>query len=213
MPLRRTSRTPRPASTAGWFGYWRPVHGESGHRLRAGARAKAKALGTTWDSTVELERLLIAPYVARAVERSFTIEPEPTSIDGVTRSVLVPREERIWQSVLAPIYLQLFEALRRITEGEPGAATCRECKRPFLVLDARRRFFCNERERFRYAKRQQRRRLSAQEPEIDSVLDLLDHEIDEEERAERAVKADLASPDPWLPEKVAKTLGRRKRYR
>lgn len=197
----------------GWYGYWRSAHGESGHRVPDEAKAKAKFLGSTWESSIELERLLIAPYVAQAVERRFTIEPEPTSIDGVTRTVLVPREERIWQSVLAPIYLQLFEALRRITEGEPGAATCRECKRPFLVLDARRRFFCNERERFRYAKRQQRRRLTAQEPETDSVLELLDHQIDEEERAERAVKADLASPDPWLPEKLAKTLRRRKRYR
>jgi hypothetical protein len=61
--------------------------------------------------------------------------------------------------VLAPIYLQLFEALRRITEGEPGAAICRECGRPFLVLDARRRFFCNERERTRWAQRDRRRRL------------------------------------------------------
>jgi len=109
---------------------------------------------------VELERLLISPYVAQAVERRFTIEFEATDIDGVERSVLVPREERVWQSVLAPIYLQLFEALRRITEAEPGATICHECGRPFLVLDWRRRFFCNERERYRYAKRQQRRRLA-----------------------------------------------------
>jgi hypothetical protein len=70
----------------------------------------------------------------------------------------VPKEWRRWTSVLAPIYLQLFEALRRISEGEPGATICHECGRSFLVLDARRRFFCNERERYRYAKRQQRRR-------------------------------------------------------
>ena len=73
--------------------------------------------------------------------------------------MLVPREERIWQSVFAPIYLQLFEALRRITEGEMGAAICRECDRPFVVLDARRRFFCNDRERYRHAQRERRRRL------------------------------------------------------
>ena len=76
--------------------------------------------------------------------------------------MLVPREARIWQSILAPIYLQLFEALRRVTEGEPGAATCRECGQPFLVLDARRRFFCNDRERFRFSQRQRRRRLAAE---------------------------------------------------
>lgn len=36
-----------------------------------------------------------------------------------------------------------------------------------MVLDARRRFFCNEWERFRHSKREQRRRLS----EADIVLE------------------------------------------
>jgi hypothetical protein len=128
---------------------------------------KAKVLGTDWDHAVALERLLLAPYVVRAVERRFTMTFEPQDVGAEKRSVLVPREERVWHSILAPIYLQLFEALRRITEGEPGAAICHECGRPFVVLDARRRFFCNERERYRYAKRQQRRRLA----EPDLVLD------------------------------------------
>lgn len=122
------------------------------------SEARAEVLGTTWDRTVTLERLLIVPYVARAVERKFTVAFEAQEVHGKTRPVLVPREERVWQSVLAPIYLQLFEALRRITEGEPGAAICRECGQPFVVLDARRRFFCNEREQFRHNKREQRRR-------------------------------------------------------
>lgn len=151
-------------SAFGWFGYWRPLHGDFGHDARAEARTKAGTVGSTWDSAIELERLLLSPYVAQAVERRFTIERVPTEVYGMTRSVLVPREERVWQSVLAPIYLQLFEALRRITEGQPGAAICRECGRPFLVLDARRRFFCNERERYRHAKREQRRRLA--EPDL-----------------------------------------------
>jgi hypothetical protein len=150
-------------SKPGWFGYWRPVHGETGYRLRDEAREKATVLGSTWDQAIELERTLISPYVALAVERRFTIEREPRDLDGLTRSVLVPREQRVWRSILAPIYLQLFEALRRITEGEPGAAICRECGRPFLVLDARRRFYCNERERYRHAKREQRKRLSTQD--------------------------------------------------
>jgi hypothetical protein len=94
------------------------------------------------------------------VERRFAIERQAKDVEGGTRQVLVPREERVWQSILAPVYLQLFEALRRITEGEPGAAICHECGRPFVVLDARRRFFCNERERFRHAKREQRKRLA-----------------------------------------------------
>ena len=44
--------------------------------------------------------------------------------------------------------------------GGLGAAICRECGRPFLVLDARRRFFCNDRERYRHAQRQRRKRLA-----------------------------------------------------
>ncbi len=196
-----------------WYDSWeRDDVGPDGP-LPGDPREKAKVLGSTWDLAVALERLLIAPYVARAVERRFTMTFGPQDVNGSTRPVLVPREERVWQSILAPIYLQLFEALRRITEGEPGAAICRECDRPFLVLDARRRFYCNAREQFRHSKREQRRRLRAQEPTFDEALDLLDHQIDEQRRSEHAIKTDLARPDPWLPEKVAKSLRRRKRYR
>jgi hypothetical protein len=144
----------------GWIGWWRHLAGEHGMGVPEEASDKARTLGTTWDRTVELERMLIVPYVERAVERRFTTALQAQDVGDGTRSVLVPREERVWQSILAPIYLQLFEALRRITEGEPGAAICHECGRPFLVLDARRRFFCNERERFRHAKREQRKRLA-----------------------------------------------------
>jgi hypothetical protein len=161
-------------SEPGWFGHWRPKPRATEYSLRERARDKgnvvggiwdhrARVLGSTWDQTVELERTLIVPYVTLAVERQFSVEREWRDVAGVMRSVLVPRDKRAWQSVLAPIYLQLFEALRRITEGEPGGAICRECGRPFLVLDARRRFFCNERERYRHAKREQRKRLSAQD--------------------------------------------------
>ena len=72
----------------------------------------------------------------------------------------MPFEDGPWRSILAPIHLQLFESLRRITEGEPGAAVCRECGQPFLVIDARRRFFCNDRERYRFTQRERRRRLA-----------------------------------------------------
>ena len=48
------------------------------------------------------------------------------------------RETRIWGSMFAPIYLQLLEGLRRVSEGKPGATWCRECGGPFLTLDARR---------------------------------------------------------------------------
>jgi hypothetical protein len=127
------------------------------------AKTLAGSIESSWRGTLELERLLIAPYVGRAVERRFSLEMEDEEVGGVSRSVLVPREERQWRSVLAPIYLQIFEALRRITEGEPGAARCRECGRPFLVIDARRKFFCNDRERYRHAQRERRARLRAEE--------------------------------------------------
>ncbi len=123
------------------------------------AEARASELGSSWDEMVKLERLILEPRVQRAVERRFTTELVPSATSSGTRHVLVPRELQIWRSILEPIYLQLFEAVRRITEGEPGAAVCRECGNPFLVLDARRRFFCNDRERFRHAQRERRRRL------------------------------------------------------
>jgi len=54
----------------------------------------------------------------------------------------------------------LFESLRRISEGLPGAAVCRECGQPFLIIDARRRHFCNDRDRYRFTQRERRRRLA-----------------------------------------------------
>ena len=143
-----------------WYGYWE--NDGIVDVLEKRLRPDLGSLGSTWESALELERLLMEPYVAQAVERRFRIDRLP-SAHG--RTVLVPREAREWTSVLAPIYLQLFEALRRISEGEPGAAVCRECGQPFLVLDARRRFFCNDRDRFRFSQRERRRRLGAMAPE------------------------------------------------
>jgi len=99
----------------------------------------------------------------------------------MTMSYEPGREDRVWMSILAPIYLQLFEALRRISEGEPGAAICRECGRPFVVLDARRRFFCNERERFRYSKREQRKRINVHDSGIgidSATVEIMDEETE-----------------------------------
>jgi len=149
----------------GWYGYWAPEEEPADKYAEFELDPGDVTRGSTWESALELERRLLEPYVARAVDRSFRIASEPRPEDG--RTVLVPRETRMWASVLAPIYLQLFEALRRISEGEPSAATCRECGQPFLMLDARRRFFCNDRERFRHAQRERRRRLSA----TDSLTD------------------------------------------
>jgi hypothetical protein len=70
---------------------------------------------------------------------------------------------RHWRSLLAPVYLQLFEAVRRVSEGKSGAALCRECGQPFLTLDARRTSFCNDRERFRFSQRSRRERLAVAE--------------------------------------------------
>jgi hypothetical protein len=152
-------------SDEAWSATWDATGESLGGDLPDTPEGKARAVGATWDGTVQLERLLLGPYVTRAVERRFTLVVEPQDVDGETRRVLVPREERGWRSILAPIHLQLLEALRRITEGEPGAAICRECGRPFLVLDARRRFFCNDRERFRNAQRGRRRRLAQERGE------------------------------------------------
>jgi hypothetical protein len=146
----------------GWYGWWVPE--DTQDSPDADLDPVDAHLGSTWESAVKLEQWLIEPYVSRAVERRFQIVPERRPEDG--RTVLVPKEDRVWASILAPIYLQLFEALRRITEGEPGAAICRECGRPFVVLDARRRFFCNERERFRHSKREQRRRVEVHDSAV-----------------------------------------------
>lgn len=143
----------------GWYGYWVPEEEPADRYAEVELDPADVMRGSTWESALELERSFVEPYVARAVDRSFRIASEQRAEDG--RVVLIPRETRTWVSILAPIYLQLFEALRRISEGEPGAATCRECGQPFLMLDARRRFFCNDRERFRHAQRERRRRLSA----------------------------------------------------
>lgn len=155
--LPEVARRPRVyVRPSAWYGWWtpEPVAGNDSVTILP----ELADAGSSWDSMLDLERLLIEPYVARAVERRFHINRETREADQ--RSVLAPREERVWLSILAPIYLQLFEALRRISEGEAGAAICHECGLPFVVLDARRRFFCNERERFRHAKREQRRRMA-----------------------------------------------------
>ncbi len=60
-----------------------------------------------------------------------------------------------------PVYLQLLEGLRKVTEGQRGAAHCRECGQPILTLLARRSSFCTERERFRFSQRDRQKRLSA----------------------------------------------------
>lgn len=128
----------------------------------------ARDAGTTWEATVELERVLMTPYIERALERQVTIRHELLERDGQTRMALVVREWREWGSILAPIYIQLFAALQRITRGEVGAAVCRECGQPFVVIDARRRLFCNARARYRHTQRQRRQRLAGAADAVDA---------------------------------------------
>jgi hypothetical protein len=123
-------------------------------------------LTSGWWGLAELQRRLIEPYVRKADEpeialgwasRSGTSQvPE----DGALGRLLV-HERRRWSSLLAPVYLQLLEGLRRVTEGNKAAAFCKECRQPFLTLDARRSVFCTDRERLRYGQRERRRRLGA----------------------------------------------------
>ena len=192
--------------------------------LPPSGRSPTGRLSSDWWGLVELERRLLTSYVRKAaeyqveigrpwLERDLTREGE--SLADRFPGPLVVHERRWWSSLLAPVYLQLLEGLRRVTEGQRGAALCRECGQPFLTLDARRSSFCTDRERYRFSQRERRRRLSApaHDPEIDEAVALALQEIDEQARSDRAIKADLSSPDPWLPEKVAKTLRRRKKYR
>ena len=181
---RRARILVRPAGWHLWFG---PRVGPGGD---LDPLPDVAGLGGTWASMLEIERRLIEPYVAAAVERQFRIELVTSGDRGV---LFMPREDRLWVSILAPIYLQLFEALRRVTEGEPGAAICRECRRPFLVLDARRRFFCNDRERFRNAQRERRRR-SAGGPGTAALA--IVRSLDATRALERTVRADLAGVMP-----------------
>jgi hypothetical protein len=144
-------------------------------------RSSVGRLSADWWGLVELERRLLAPYVRRAAEYEVEIRRagfgrdlsrEGESLEDRFPGPLTVHERRWWTSLLAPVYLQLLEGLRRVTEGQRGAGLCRECGQPFLTLDARRSSFCTDRERFRFSQRERRRRLSTAAPalEIDREL-------------------------------------------
>lgn len=133
-------------------------------------RSPVGRLSADWWGLVELERRLLAPYVRRAAEYQVEIgradlkrdlSREGESLVDRFPGPLVVHERRWWSSLLAPVYLQLVEGLRRVTEGQRGAGLCRECGQPFLTLDARRSSFCTDRERFRFSQRERRRRLGS----------------------------------------------------
>jgi hypothetical protein len=116
-------------------------------------------LGTDpWD-LIALEVRLMKPYLTMAGEHRVEVGWPALDVgEGPEHRPIEVREVRTWDSILAPIYLQLFEGLRRVTEGLRGAAFCRECGQPFLTLDARRSAFCTEREKSRHGQREHRRR-------------------------------------------------------
>jgi hypothetical protein len=97
----------------------------------------------SWDATVRVAAVRFNRYVENALRPSVVL-------GQVGDLPLAPRIEFRWTSILAPIYLQLYESLRRITEDKPGAALCRECPLPFLQLDGRRTTYCNAAERNRH---------------------------------------------------------------
>jgi hypothetical protein len=148
-----------------WARYWpdldrRNVLGSAGQLIGD--------LAADWDGLVELERRLMEPYIRKAggsevlIERRDDAHELSRGAESKTRhGPLQVHEQRWWRSLLVPVYLQLLEGLRRVTEGHSGAAFCRECGQPFLTLDARRSSFCNDRERFRFAQRERRKRLAA----------------------------------------------------
>lgn len=151
---------------SGWSEYWQDYDFDS---LPPRGRYRYGRLSTDWHGLLELQRRLIEPYVQRAA--AFVVEvdrdsrgwlnPGPSGLpEEVHHPELVIREHRRWRSILAPIYLQLLEALRRVSEGKPGAVRCKECGQPFLTLDARRSTFCTDRERLRYVQRDRRERLA-----------------------------------------------------
>jgi hypothetical protein len=108
---------------------------------------------------LEVARRLLEPYVQQTRVTGLALGPLQAG-DGPAAAPFEVIEERIWRSALLPIQLQLLEAYRRVTEGQPGASQCRECGEVILALDPRRTAFCNDRERFRFSQRERRKRLA-----------------------------------------------------
>lgn len=102
-------------------------------------------------------------YLSRAMSpeidpRGVRGRPVWPPFPGAAPEVFGPVVRYRWPSIIAPIYLQLYEGLRRLSEGKPGARTCAECGELFLVLDGRRTTFCTDAERARHHQRRYRER-------------------------------------------------------
>jgi hypothetical protein len=163
-------------------------------------QALGDGLGSDPWSLVELMRRLMAPYVSRAGEHRVEVDWPSFPAPGDQQDApLVIRERRTWSSLLAPVYVQLLEGLRRVTESQRGAAFCRECGQPFLVLDARRSTFCTDRERLRYGQRMHRLRVAEQAAERYGAT-VLDPEDAEDLRAAARLSTEEADPEDFGPE-------------
>jgi len=152
-----------------WADYIGPWQHFEMDRNAPHGRLPSGSLHVDWHGLVDLQRRLLTSYVQRAAAHAVVLEQrgwgDPQSADASEPETNVGpvrvQQRRTWRSLLAPVYLQLFEGLRRVSEDHSGATWCRECHEPFLTLDARRSSFCNDRHRFRYAQRERRRRLAA----------------------------------------------------
>jgi hypothetical protein len=146
-----THTLPAPAgSGAAWKSEWHPAGPWSDDlALTPGLPLAWKE--PTRDNHIRLTAFLMNDYVERALAPSVVL-------GQIGELPLSPLSTRRWSSILAPIYLQLYEGLRRVSEGKPGARRCRECRNVFLVLDGRRERFCSDRERARFNQRAYRAR-------------------------------------------------------
>lgn len=148
-----------PVSSADWLADW---YWWGSDEAPWPGRPPSGPVHTDWHGLVDLQRRLIQPYVRRAAVHEVLVEATDPDDSGIvpTAGPIRVRERRVWKSLLAPVYLQLLEGLRRVSEGHSGAAWCRECDEPFLTLDARRSSFCNDKERYRFSQRERRKRVS-----------------------------------------------------
>jgi hypothetical protein len=163
--IERISRILPPPAGPGepWDPDWFPVTNEVfGNVAKEAPEQHARILfEITMDS--------IATYLMRAMfpmidPLGARARPSRPTFPGAAEVSVGPVLSYKWESIIAPIYLQLYEALRRLSEGRPGARTCPACGQTFLMLDGRRERFCTDLERASFnmrAFRKRRGRLAA----------------------------------------------------
>ena len=111
----------------------------------------------SWEDAVRWQAFGLDFYVERALQPQVRSgwQASRGTAESADRAVLPLRPvlEYRWRSVLAPIYLQIHEALRRVSEHRMGAVLCRECGKPTLVLDGRKTSYCTPAEANRHKQR------------------------------------------------------------